>query len=60
MILLQDTEIDVQGLFENKEYEFRVAAVNENGEGDFLQGDNSIIAKLPFGKDIVQLLNFKI
>ncbi len=45
----QDTEIDVQGLLENKEYKFRVSAVNENGTGEPLEAENSIIAKLPFG-----------
>lgn len=46
----RDTECDVTGLVENKEYEFRVAAVNENGQGDWLNADQSIIAKLPFGE----------
>ena len=38
------------GLYENKEYEFRVCAVNANGEGEYLDGENPIIAKLPFGE----------
>ena len=40
----------MQGLYENKEYEFRVCAVNENGEGDYLEADRPIVAKLPFGE----------
>ncbi|CAH1785273.1 unnamed protein product [Owenia fusiformis] len=44
----KDTNCDVQGLYEDKEYLFRVAAVNENGEGTWLDAPNSIIAKLPF------------
>ena len=47
---IRDTEADIQGLVEGKEYEFRVCAVNENGEGEWLESDQSIIAKLPFGK----------
>ena len=46
----KEPECDVQGLYENREYEFRVAAVNENGQGDFLITSSSIVAKLPFGK----------
>ena len=46
----KDLELDVQGLYENKEYDFRVAAVNENGTGEYLQGDSSIVAKWPFGE----------
>ena len=48
-VLLQDTDVDVQGLIENKEYLFRVAAANENGPGEWLEADSPIIAKLPFG-----------
>ena len=40
----------VQGLYENHTYEFRVAAANENGVGDWLQTENSIVAKWPFSK----------
>ena len=56
----------VQGLFEGSptcsfnclksgfraghEYEFRVSAVNENGQGPPLNGDRPIVAGLPFGK----------
>ena len=47
--MLQDIDCDVQGLIENKEYLFRVAACNENGPGDFLEIDTPIVAKLPFG-----------
>ena len=41
-------------MYENKEYEFRVCAVNENGEGDFLTTDHPIVAKLPFGEILLQ------
>ena len=42
----------IQGLYENREYEFRVAAVNTNGAGEWLEAENSIVAKLPFSKKI--------
>lgn len=48
--LYQDTSIDVQGLYDNHQYLFRVAAINENGTGDFLVNESPIIAKMPFGK----------
>ena len=38
----------VQGLFEHHEYEFRVSAVNENGQGPPLPGDGPIVARMPF------------
>ena len=57
---LQEPECDVQGLYENKEYEFRVCAVNENGEGDYLNADSSIVAKLPFGKLLMPFFNSRV
>ena len=53
----QDTSIDVQGLYENGQYFFRVAAVTENGPGDFLEAPNPIIAKMPFGMKFNQYSN---
>ena len=49
-VYLQDIEFDVQGLYEDNEYMFRVAAVNENGAGDWLEAESPIVAKLSFGK----------
>ena len=49
-VSLQDIEFDVQGLYEDNEYMFRVAAVNENGAGDWLEAESPIVAKLSFGK----------
>ena len=46
----KDPELDVGGLQEGKEYSFRVRAVNEEGESEPLETDQSIIAKNPFGK----------
>ncbi|XP_055331451.1 twitchin-like isoform X3 [Paramacrobiotus metropolitanus] len=45
---VKDCTFTVQGLAENAEYEFRVSAVNENGQGPPLNGDGPIVAKLPF------------
>uniref|UniRef100_A0A1I8J9R7 non-specific serine/threonine protein kinase n=1 Tax=Macrostomum lignano TaxID=282301 RepID=A0A1I8J9R7_9PLAT len=44
----KDTQVDVQGLLENSEYNFRVYAVNENGASEPLTTLASIIAKMPF------------
>jgi len=45
-----DTEFNVQGLSADKEYLFRVAAVNSNGPGDYLTTSTPVAAKYPFGK----------
>ena len=42
-------ECDVTGLDEGEEYEFRVAAVNDQGQSDPLVTLKPIIAKHPFG-----------
>jgi len=46
----QDVDFEAQGLTENKEYLFRVAAANANGTGDWLEMPSPIVAKMPFGK----------
>ncbi|KHJ96255.1 immunoglobulin I-set domain protein [Oesophagostomum dentatum] len=45
---VRDLSFVVQGLFENHEYEFRVSAVNENGQGAPLVGENPVETRLPF------------
>lgn len=45
----QKPEMEVKGLQEGHEYNFRVKAVNDEGESEPLQTDASIIAKNPFG-----------
>ena len=45
----KDTFINVQGLSENSEYEFRVIAVNQNGASKPLVTSQSFVIKLPFG-----------
>jgi hypothetical protein len=42
--------MDVKGLTPMKEYKFRVCAVNEEGESLPLEGDETIVAKDPFGE----------
>ena len=44
------TEHTVTGLEPGKKYEFRVKAVNEEGESEPLQTDTSILAKNPYGR----------
>lgn len=43
-----ETELDVKGLQEGHEYQFRVRAVNEEGESEPLTTEGSIIAKNPY------------
>lgn len=45
-----DCEMDVKGLQEGHDYEFRVKAINEEGESEPLVTDGSITAKNPFGE----------
>ncbi|XP_076471204.1 twitchin-like [Babylonia areolata] len=44
----KDTNLDIQGLYDDHQYLFRVAANNENGTGDFLETESAIVAKMPF------------
>lgn len=44
----EDLEMDVRGLQEGHEYQFRVKAVNEEGESEPLDSSGSIVAKNPF------------
>ncbi|XP_052800015.1 twitchin-like isoform X4 [Mya arenaria] len=44
----KDTAIDVQGLYENNQYLFRVSAVNDIGQSEPLTAENPIIAKMPY------------
>ena len=43
-----ETEMDVRGLQEGHEYDFRVRAINEEGESEPLESEKSTIAKNPF------------
>ena len=47
----------MQGLYENGQYLFRVAAVTEAGSGEFLKAENPIIAKMPFGKVLKKIVH---
>ncbi|KAA3682313.1 uncharacterized protein DEA37_0008978 [Paragonimus westermani] len=46
----RDTTCEVQGLQENGKYLFRVAAVNDCGQGDWIQLPEPLVAKYPFDK----------
>ncbi|CAH8497134.1 unnamed protein product [Schistosoma turkestanicum] len=46
----KEPSFEVQGLQENAHYLFRVAAVNDCGQGEWLQVPNEVIAKYPFDK----------
>jgi len=43
-------EFEVKGLQEGHDYQFRVRAVNEEGESEPLETDKPITAKNPYGK----------
>lgn len=42
-------EQQIHGLEPNKKYNFRVKALNEEGESEPLESDASIVAKNPYG-----------
>uniref|UniRef100_A0A3Q0KKY1 non-specific serine/threonine protein kinase n=1 Tax=Schistosoma mansoni TaxID=6183 RepID=A0A3Q0KKY1_SCHMA len=46
----KEPNCEVQGLQENTHYLFRVAAVNDCGQGDWFKVPNEVIAKYPFDK----------
>lgn len=46
------TEQQVHGLEPNKKYNFRVKALNEEGESEPLESDASIVAKNPYGRHL--------
>ena len=50
MISPRDTEATIQNLEQGQDYEFRVMAVNDQGESEPLVTDKAITAKHPFGK----------
>lgn len=49
-------DIEVTGLTPGKEYLFRVAAVNAEGESKPLEAEQTIVAKNPFGMSIIHLI----
>ena len=50
---------DVDGLEEGQEYNFRVTAINDEGESDPLEGDKPIKAKNPFGEYMIAFSLFR-
>ena len=53
--LEQETTMLVTGLREKSEYQFRVMAENKAGVGPVSEPSDSVIAKAPFGKCLVDL-----
>ena len=49
----KETNFDVTGLSPGHKYKFRVKAVNRLGTSDPLTADQAILAKNPFGKEVV-------
>ena len=45
-----DTEADIGGLVEGKQYQFRVKALNDEGESEPLETDHATLAKNPYGQ----------
>lgn len=45
----EDIEIDIADLKEGNRYTFRVAAVNAQGQSDWLEADGEVLAKDPWG-----------
>lgn len=49
-----DLEIDVSDLTPGHKYQFRVSAVNSEGQSEFLSTDGAILAKDPWGRNHVR------
>jgi hypothetical protein len=47
---VKELKFCVQGLYEHHEYEFRVSAVNMNGQGPPLCVERPVVCRMPFGK----------
>ncbi|XP_072046922.1 twitchin-like [Amphiura filiformis] len=47
---IEETEYTIKDLIEGKEYEFRVAAVNNAGQGPFSEPSQPTLCKPPYGK----------
>lgn len=45
-----DLEMDVKGLQDGHSYEFRVKAINDEGESEPLDTESATVAKNPYGK----------
>ena len=50
-----ETSMEVPGLVEGKQYQFRVKAINEEGASEPLDTDHATLAKNPYGKGIQSL-----
>ena len=50
-------EFTAEKLVEGKEYMFRVAAKNDQGVSDFVEIPEPVVAKNPFGKQLLSLVN---
>lgn len=49
---IKGSEFTVPKLTEGRDYHFRVAALNDNGESEFLETDSPVTAKNPFGNSL--------
>ena len=54
---IKGSEFTVPKLTEGRDYHFRVTAVNDNGESDFLETEKATTAKNPFGKHCFFLIS---
>ena len=50
-----DTKFKVKELIQDEKYEFRVAAVNNAGQGPFSEPSKPVTAKPPYGKEVLNL-----
>ena len=59
MGLVTDNKFTVTGLQENKPYEFRVAAINEGGQGEYSSTSDEIYARPPPSAPKIDWDNFR-